>query len=541
MFSYLLKKQKKNFCFYALAVVIDAVLEIALAYVMSICIELAMNKEFSQFVRYGIVFLVYVVLVSFSDYFVKYLRARVLENAQIGLRDDTTQRLLALDFSSFHCRNTGDWVSMLTNDVELVGQSYFATILLVLPDVFSFLFSLICVFWLSWPIALFVLVLTVAQMLIPKMLSPAISQAKDSQSQWAADYTITATEHLQGFDLLQSFHLTAQSFISLSRINSKWEDAKFRVKYLNALAKALSFGFSQLIYVGLYFIGAILVAKNYMSVGSLIAVAQLSVYIIAPLQTFSADMAEIISSKKIIEKLEALKMSELEDKEQCSAPEMFQRLTLDNVSFLYDQNRILTDVSYTFKKGKKYILRGASGSGKTTLTKLLTGSLKPTQGNISLNGISIDRLAPSDYVGFVTVNAQNTFLFDDTLRNNVTLYSEQYSDSEIYAALEKAGFTTVLERFTSGLDERISQSGQNLSGGEKQRIALARMFLFHTPFLILDESFANLDQESMTELLGRVTSNQEGTVLYIGHNIPSDIVEMFDTVLEIQNCKMQEI
>lgn len=144
-------------------------------------------------------------------------------------------------------------------------------------------------------------------------------------------------------------------------------------------------------------------------------------------------------------------------------------------------------------------------------------------------------------MGFVTVNAQNTFLFDDTLRNNVTLYSEQYSDSEIYAALEKAGFTTVLERFTSGLDERISQSGQNLSGGEKQRIALARMFLFHTPFLILDESFANLDRESMTELLGRVTSNQEGTVLYIGHNIPSDIVEMFDTVLEIQNCKMQEI
>lgn len=540
MFSYLFKQQKKCFCLYILIVAIDSILAIALAYVMSICVELAMNKELSQFARYGIIFLIYVCLASLSDYMVKYLRARVLKNAQIGLRNDSTQRLLAMDFPSFHCRNTGDWVSTLTNDIELVGQSYFTTILLIIPDALSFIFSLICVFWISWPIALFVLVLTAAQMLIPQMLSPAISQAKDCQSQRAADFTITATEHLQGFDLLQSFHLTAQSFISLSRINSKWEDATFRVKYLNALAKALSYGVSQLIYVGLYFIGAILVVTDHMSVGSLIAVAQLSVYIIAPLQTFSADVAEIISSKKIIEKLENLNGSGDEDKAWCSPPAEFQCLALDNISFSYGRNPVLSDVSYTFEKGKKYILRGASGSGKTTLTKLLAGSLKPDQGNIFLNGISIDRMAPADYVGFVTVSAQNTFLFDDTLRNNVTLYSQQYSDPEIRGALEKAGFTPVLERFAGGLDERIGQAGQNLSGGEKQRIALARMFLFHTPFLILDESFANLDRESMTELLGRITSDQDGTVLYIGHNIPANIVEMFDTVLEIQDGKMQE-
>ncbi len=96
----------------------------------------------------------------------------------------------------------------------------------------------------------------------------------------------------------------------------------------------------------------------------------------------------------------------------------------------------------------------------------------------------------------------------------MALYSERYTDAEINAALEAAGFGAVLGRFDNGLDEHIGQSGQNLSGGEKQRIALARMFLIHTPLLILDESFSNLDRESMTEQLRRITANREETVIY---------------------------
>lgn len=541
MISYLFRRQKGRFCLFALMVVAASVLEVALAYVMSICVDLAMENDLSQFTRYGLIFAVYVILVSGSDYLVKYLRADVLRHAQKELRNDTTRQLLDMDFKSFHSRNSGDWVSLLANDVDLVGQSYFNTILLLIPDVMSFLFSLGCVFFISPPIAVFVLVLTAVQMLIPKLLSPHISGAKEFQSRQAADYTVTATEHLQGFDLLQSFHLTAQSYSSLVRINEKWENAKFRTKYLNTLAQTLSYGFSQMIYVGLYFVGAILIVTGYMTVGTLIAVAQLSVYIIAPLQTFSADLAEIISSKKIIEKLEALKIHQREERTWQSAPESFQDLALQHVSFSYDKKRILDDVSYTFEKGRKYILQGASGSGKTTLVKLLSGTLGADEGDVLLNNIPIDRLAPSDYVGFVTVSAQNTFLFDDTLRNNVTLYSPGYSDQEILGALEASGFAPVLGRFARGLDERLGQSGQNLSGGEKQRIALARMFLFHTPVLILDESFANLDRRSMTELLGRITGSREQTVIYIGHNIPEDITALFDTVLELSEGCLREV
>ena len=181
MFSYLFQKQKGRFILYSLFVIIASVLEVALAYVMSLCVELAMNKELSQFTRYGVMFIAYVVLVSLSDYLVKYQRAGVLRNAQTELRNDTTKQLLAMDSASFHDRNTGDWVSLLANDVDLVGQSYFNTILLLFPDILSFTFSLVCVFYISWPVALFVLVLTVVQLLIPKLLSPSISQSDERE------------------------------------------------------------------------------------------------------------------------------------------------------------------------------------------------------------------------------------------------------------------------------------------------------------------------------------------------------------------------
>lgn len=541
MFQYLFRSQKLRFVLYCCAVLISSMLEVGLAYIMSVCVELAMRQELSGFAKYGALFAGYIVLDVCCDYLTKFLRAKLLEHAQLQLRDDSAKRLLALDPISFHEKNSGEWVSVLCNDVEMVGQSYFGTILFLFPDVLSFVISLLCVCFLSWPIALYVIVFTLIQMLIPKLLSPRISNAKKMQSQQAANFTTTATEHLQGFDLLQSFHLSAQSLVSLHHANTRWESAKFSVKYLNALAKTLSFGFSQLIYVGLYFFGAILVVLGNLPLATMIAITQLSVYIISPLQTFSADVSEIISSKEICKKLLALGEQQSQPHAYQQPPRSFESLRLQDVSFAYDQSNLFSDVSFSFEKGKKYILCGPSGSGKTTLAKLLSGSLRPTNGRILLNDISIEELAPSDYVNFVSVCSQNIFLFDDTLRNNVTLYSSRCDDAQIVKVLDAVGFLQVLQRFKLGLDERIGQSGLNLSGGEKQRIALARMLLFDTPFLILDESFANLDSESSLDLLKRMTAREDKTILYIGHHIPGDVARLFDEVLQIEGGCLRHV
>ena len=124
------------------------------------------------------------------------------------------------------------------------------------------------------------------------------------------------------------------------------------------------------------------------------------------------------------------------------------------------------------------------------------------------------------------------------MRNNITLFESRYTDAQVKDAVHHVGLDNVLNRFAYGLDEILGQSGNTLSGGERQRIALARMELLNTPFIILDESFANLDTQSTKRILSDLTNQREKTVIYIGHQLPEEITVLFDEVIEIRDKQL---
>ena len=150
----------------------------------------------------------------------------------------------------------------------------------------------------------------------------------------------------------------------------------------------------------------------------------------------------------------------------------------------------------------------------------------------------MEQLDPGYIVKSIAICSQNTFIFNDTLRNNVTLFNSNYTDEQVYEALHRVGFDYVLKRLEHGLDEMLGQFGQNLSGGERQRIALARVELLDTPYIIFDESFANLDLHSVREILAPIVQDPEKTIIYIGHQLSEGIVSMFDVIVEIKNKQL---
>lgn len=529
MLRYLYLNQKGKLILFVVFSLLSSLFEIALSYVMLQSVDLAVSGQLSDALNYGLWFALYIACYFFVDLLCRHLRWTVLRGSQTNLRDDLMQQILKQSVPEFHTYNTAQWLSVLTNDLDLLDETYFRVFVDTLVDIFSGVVSLAILLFISPWLALFILAMIAVQMLIPKIMAPRISKRRAEQSKSAERFTVTANEHLEGFDLLRSFHLSEASREAMSEANRSWEESRFQARYVSSLARLLSFTVGQIIYIGIYFIGAILTLQGLMTVGMMVAASQLVVYIASPIQNVSDAITDMRGAKEIIRKFRALldRENSAEDGTR-DIPSRFSNLTADHVFYSYDKERpILSDISFSLERGGKYLLEGDSGSGKTTLIQLLTDVLQPDKGQILLDGHPIKEYKSEKYARFIIPCSQQTFIFNASIRDNITLFQKTFSDEEVIAALKQSGFEEILTRYPEGLDHLIRQSGSSLSGGERQRLALARIFLFKPQIVIYDESFAHLDAASVQSLIDTVMADTDRTVIMTSHQVTSEIRKRF--------------
>jgi ATP-binding cassette subfamily C protein len=208
-------------------------------------------------------------------------------------------------------------------------------------------------------------------------------------------------------------------------------------------------------------------------------------------------------------------------------------LRLEDVHFSYGDHEVLKGATGVLEAGRFVTMVGPSGSGKTTLTDLVTGLIRPTRGRILIDGIDLADVDLLDWRRCIGYVPQEPMLFSDTVRANVTMGVEDFTDDEVEAALRQANAWEFVEAFDDGLDHRIGESGTNLSGGQRQRLAIARALVKKPSLLILDEPTTALDAVSEAEVC-RTVAGLRGdlTVLAISHQ-PA-IREIADEVWELQ-------
>lgn len=211
LFSYLYNGQKLRFVCTVLLTIISSLFEVALVYVMMQCIDLAMGGSMSQAMSFAYWLIFYLVTYFVVDYFAKRLKWKTLETAQLNLRNDVTKSILARPINTFRAKNTGSWLAMITTQCDMIEESYFKMWFNVFSELFSFLVSSIILCFISPLLTLFVFITACIQMFVPKFMGPMIAKKRSKQMDAAENFTITATEHLNGFDLLKSFNLTAHS------------------------------------------------------------------------------------------------------------------------------------------------------------------------------------------------------------------------------------------------------------------------------------------------------------------------------------------
>ena len=239
-----------------------------------------------------------------------------------------------------------------------------------------------------------------------------------------------------------------------------------------------------------------------------------------------------------MEKLAQITWENAQNPGAAIAPRLEDAITFDRVSFGYEEGKpVLKDISARFEAGKKYAIVGGSGSGKTTLLNLLMGGCSGYSGSVTVDGTELSAVDPDSLYDLLSLIGQNVFLFDDTIRRNLTMF-RSFPDEAVASAAQRSGLAPVME--AKGEDYRCGENGNGLSGGERQRISIARALLRRTPVLMLDEATAALDNRTAFEVTDAILKLEGLTRIVVTHRLEPKLLRQYDEILVLRDGRITE-
>lgn len=532
------KKDRIFLCFAMVLGGISAALSAFVSILLQQIIDVAVQKDMIGFTRLFFMMLIYIAVLGIIGFLEAYFGKILLRNVSRNLREGIFQGVMKRSPSSFHSQNTADYLSALVNDVKMIEENYLTPLLLCSQMVVLFITTLGILFYLSPLVTIVLLVFLVLMFLIPALLGNRMQKKQDAYSEKLADFTAQTKDYLNGYEVIQSYTIFPYICRKFSRVNKETAARKFSADTLLAVNESFSDMLSSLSIIVIVFLSAYLMLTDRITMGTLMALIQLSGTFVTPVMILMQNAPKMSSMKPILSHLLALKQSQNTDvmsQGELTAPSFRNSLVCSNVTFGYDQeNAVLKRLNLTIECGKKYALLGDSGCGKSTLIRLLTGYTQDFDGTISYDGQSLSDMNPSQISSLVSVIHQNVFLFDADILENICL-GQNYSDEEIRQALDQSGITQFLPDLEHGLHTQAGENGKNLSGGQKQRIAVARALIRKTPILIIDEGTSAVDVQTAYEIEQQLLTQKDLTVICITHHMNDSLVSYYDEILHMKN------
>ena len=530
---------------------LSTALEVGVSYVMMLAIDYATNGTIEKLHLYLIGTIAYLVISFLVNIVTTRVREKAGAQAVFSLREALMKKILTMSTSEYASRNSGSYVAFLTKNVEKLEESYFWTIFRIYP---SFLQLIVSVIWLSimdWRLSLFVLFTGLIQLIVPKFTVKPVAEAERDYIEKSENYTISLKEIFSAFDLIKSYNLQEKIEILHRNANTGYKKASFKDMCMNGFMGSLGDLLSNITYIGVFFLGAVLVLLGFFKISVIIAASQLVVFIVYPLSNLTHYITSLLASKAVIKELdEILNMEEKDSyfKDMEAKISFEDSISFENMSFCYPQdggdeddeeNRgsfpALKNINLSVKKGEKVLIVGESGSGKSTLLSLLCKKFTGYEGLIKIDRTDIRLIPDASYFKLVSVVHQSPFIFDDTIKNNIALYNEDISDERIKEACKKAGLQRFIESLPLGLETRIGEGASKISGGEKQRIAIARALVKDSPILLMDEATSALDKETSAEIENTVLSQRELTCIIISHHVSESLRARADKIVTVKD------
>lgn len=465
-------------------------------------------------------------------------RVDISAKIQYFLSEQSFSHLMKLRVNYFNNTNYAETLNNINMDINQMTAIADSSVFFVITQAFSMAGGIIGLFIIDFRMTMLVLLFIPIKCVVMKYFAKKQKQIMDESitrhqkyARWFGD-TVGGVREVKLFNIFDKKH---EEFI----LNQN--DIIEKQKQMNMLSQwniIIDSIMVQFLSTLLYILGANLVFDLQLSVGSVFAFITYSAYVTGPISAIlniGYLLSGIIPSTKRY--YDFMELKEEDDSGTLIVPD-FGELVLKNIFFGYEVDKpILVDVNIDFPKGSKTALIGRNGSGKTTIINLITRLYIPINGKILLNGTDISMISLQEYRNMVSVVSQQIYLFNDTIRNNICLY-KQVDDAMLEEACKDSGLEDFIKEVS--LDYVVGQNGAMLSGGQKQKIALARALIHDKPIIIFDEATSNTDAYSEQQINGLLnTKLKEKTVIVITHK--KEILSEVDQIVVLKEGVVADI
>ena len=527
---------KNKMCFIASVImtIVMSFLNLMISWLIQQIMDSMANQNMQSAVRCAWIAASVVIAYTVANAVYRAVYPRFLQRAMQQYRDYAFSRLTQKSLRSFSKEGTALYVSALTNDCTSIENNYLAATFTLIEFLFCFLGALIMMLYYS-PV---MLVLAVALSFLPVAVSMTagnrLTEQEKEISKKNERFVSIVNELLSGFPVIKSFRAETQASRLFSQRNEQAEEAKKNKRRTEQLISLLANDAGIIAQMGIFLAGAWLaISGKGVTAGVVIVFVQLMNYILNPISQVPLLWSNRKAAIALMEKLSDALSENVREEGREKLNGFSEKIEVKDLTYGYEpESHVLKDLDVQFDAGKSYAIVGGSGSGKSTLLNLLMGSSSNYRGEICIDGVSIKNIESESLYQLMTSVQQNVFVFNDTIRNNVTMFHE-FPDKEVTLALERSGLTEFIEK--RGEYFVCGENGANLSGGERQRISIARALLRKSPILLVDEATAALDAATARAVSFSILNLVGMTRIVVTHRLEEAILRRYDKILVMKN------